>query len=263
LNGKQFLVGANLTLADINLFFTARNYYSFVFVEDLRKKAYPHLTAWFERIAALESTNYAIGKVHLCKVPLKQVKFEVPKKEQPKKEQPKKEEKPKEEKKEEKPKNPLDLIESPFNIDDFKRFFLNAPDKKEAIKTLWETFDDKAWSIWRIQYDKLPSEGKDLLKTRNLCSMYLQKFDSLRKYALGYHGIYGEEGNYEVQGTWLWKGTEVCPDFLSNPSSEYYKVKKLDPKNPEDRQLLEDYWLKNEEGDIVDGLKVAQVYSFK
>lgn len=41
-----------------------------------------------------------------------------------------------------KKKNPLDLLpESKFNLFDFKTLIVNAADKKEAIKFLWDNFD--------------------------------------------------------------------------------------------------------------------------
>jgi len=41
-----------------------------------------------------------------------------------------------------KKKNPLDLLpETKFNLFDFKTLIVNATDKKEAIKFLWDNFD--------------------------------------------------------------------------------------------------------------------------
>jgi hypothetical protein len=33
--------------------------------------------------------------------------------------------------------------------------------------------------------------------------------DHFRKYVFGTYGVYGEEGNYEVEGVWVWRGTEI------------------------------------------------------
>lgn len=40
-------------------------------------------------------------------------------------------------------------------------------------------------------------------------------------------------------------------------------IKKLDPKSESDRKLVEDYWLNLEEGQVVDGMPVVDVVSFK
>jgi hypothetical protein len=41
-------------------------------------------------------------------------------------------------------KNPLDCLpETKFNLYDFKTLIVNAPNKKDAIKFLWENFDHK------------------------------------------------------------------------------------------------------------------------
>ena len=47
-----------------------------------------------------------------------------------------------------KAKNPLDLLpETSFGLYDFKTLIVNATDKKEAIKFLWDNFDAKGYDI--------------------------------------------------------------------------------------------------------------------
>jgi len=33
--------------------------------------------------------------------------------------------------------------------------------------------------------------------------------DSFRKYVYGTYGVYGDEGNYDCKGVWVWRGTEI------------------------------------------------------
>ena len=40
-------------------------------------------------------------------------------------------------------------------------------------------------------------------------------------------------------------------------------IKKLDTTSADDRKLIENYWLNLEEGNMVDGLPVAYVETFK
>ena len=40
-------------------------------------------------------------------------------------------------------------------------------------------------------------------------------------------------------------------------------IKRLDPSNENDRKLIENYWLHIKEGDVVDGMPVAEVVYFK
>jgi elongation factor 1-gamma len=131
------------------------------------------------------------------------------------------------------------------------------------MKEFWNKFDPNGYSFWWMQYQKLPSEGKVLFKTNNSSSFFLQKVDSFRKYAFAAHGVYGVEGEYEIRGVWMWRGTEIPEEMQSHDSFPFMTIKKLDPSNEADRKLVEDYWLNINEGAIVDGLPVAEVVHFK
>lgn len=263
LEGKTYIVGSNVTLADIILFNHLRWYMQFVFVEDMRKKLFPNITTWFVNLANQEQALKAYGRTVLCKVPAKAPKVE--KKEEPKKE---KKEEPKKEKKEgEEPKkkaNPLDLLPpSSFVLDEFKRDFLNTDDKVGAMKRFWENFDANGYSFWWMQYQKLASEGKILFKTCNSSSFFLQKLDPFRKYCFAVHGVYGTEGNYEVRGCWMWRGLDIPDEVKEHDNFPYMDIKKLDASSENDRKFVEDYWLHTTPGEVVDGLPVAEVVYFK
>jgi len=275
IEGKEFFVGNQVTLADLYLFAGLRGFFQFVYVEDVRKNLLPNLTKWFVRQAGEAHALKAYGRTVLCKTPLKAPKVEQ-KKEAPKKEE-KKEEKKEvkkevkkegEEDEEEKPKkkkqNPLDLLPpSSFVLDDFKREFLNSKEKPNVLEEFWNKIDLNGYSFWFMQYQKLPSEGKVLFKTNNSSSFFLQKLDSFRKYTFSVHGVYGEEGNYEIRGVWMWRGLEVPEEMKAHDSFPYMTVKQLDPKSENDRKLIESYWLNLNAGDLVDGMPVAEVVYFK
>jgi len=62
-----------------------------------------------------------------------------------------------------KKKNPLDLLpETRFNLFDFKTLFVNAKDKKDACKFLWDNLDTEGFSIYILKYIKAEGEGKIL-----------------------------------------------------------------------------------------------------
>ncbi len=251
LDGKSFIVGSSLTLADVTLFFNLRAYFMLVFVEDQRKKLYPNITAWFTSLAASEAAVKVFGRTLLCKVPAKALKVE--KKEEPKKEEKKQEKPAKKETAEEgdddddkpkkKGKNPLDLIQSSFVLDDFKKEFLNTTDKVGVMKSFWTKFDPNNYSFWTLLYQKLSSEGKVLFKTCNSSSFFLQKLDPFRKYSFSVHGVYGVEGDYEVRGLWMWKGTDLPEEIKEHDNFPYLTIKKLDSSSEADRKLVEDYWI--------------------
>lgn len=67
-----------------------------------------------------------------------------------------------------------------------------------------------------MKYDKLPSEGKILFRTKNSMGFFLQKLDSFRKYSFAAHGIYGTEGDYDIRGVWMWRGSEIAEEVRFN-----------------------------------------------
>jgi elongation factor 1-gamma len=217
LEGKTYLVGSNITLADFELFAIVRFLYTLIIVEEVAKNLLPNVTAWFHNLASNEHLLKTYGRSLICKVPQKAPKIDKPKEEPKKKEEPK----PKAEKEagadgddDETPKkkkiNPLDTLPpSTFVLDDWKREFLNAPDRKAVMDEFWGKYDPTGYSLWWMQYQKLPSEGKILFKTNNSSNIFLQQCDTIRKYTFATHGVYGEEGNYDIRGVWMWRGTDI------------------------------------------------------
>lgn len=234
---NTFMVGKKLTIADISLVSILVNPFKFIFEEKFRKSV-PNVTKWFESICELPAFAKVWGKVRLCvkefepyvthgghhhhekaektgeeektahheKKKEKKPEEKKPAKQEPKKAEPKKKEKEEEEddgeeKPEKKAKNPLDLLPpSKFNLFDFKTLYVNAPDKKEALKFFWENFDNEGYSIWFIKYIKAEGEGKVLFLTNNLMNGFLQRLETFRKYAFAVHGVYGDEPNLEIRG---------------------------------------------------------------
>lgn len=174
------------------------------------------------------------------------------------------EEEEKETKKEEKKKGPFDHLEpTTFNLDDFKREFLNTKDKKGAFESFWKKFDENGWSFWMLSKNMGKDEGKVLWLTSNNYRFFLQKCDTFRRWAFSVHGIYGDEGNYKIKGLWMWRGKDIAPQMKEHESYESYTYKQLDHKNPAEKALIEEYWEKVNEGDIVEGQKVAEVDCFR
>jgi len=170
-----------------------------------------------------EHIRAAYGRILLCKAPQKAPKVEMIKeaKKEEKKEAPAKAEKPKaaegdeEGQSQKKKANPLDLLPpSSLVLDEFKREFMNSKDRAAVMTEFWKKFDANGYSLWTMRYDKLPSEGKILFRTRNSLSFFLQKLDSFRKYSFSVHGIYGVEGDFDIRGCWMWRGTEIPEEVI-------------------------------------------------
>ena len=71
LEKNEFIVGNNLTLADIELFNSLRFLMMFHLPEALRKKLIPNLNKWFEKIMNTKEAIEAYGRTVLCKNMLK------------------------------------------------------------------------------------------------------------------------------------------------------------------------------------------------
>ena len=264
LKDKDFVMGSRLTLADVTLFRELKYFFQLVFPKGLRDKVFPNATKWFQRMAETEEVKKAYGKILLCNQPLKPfVKEEKqekkPEKKPEKHEDTKKEEPPKEKKKV----NPLDeLPPSKLELESFKRAFLNNKDKEDAMNKFWEIYDPEGYSLWWVEYQNLPSECKILYRTSNSKGMFLQKCDAVRRYAFAVHGVYGVENDYKVRGMWMFRGKEIPQEMKDNDLYEYLTFRRIDINNPQDKQLVHDYWTKLDENDEVEGRKCADCEYF-
>ena len=270
--GKRYAFGEQLTLADIALFRHLKFFFQLVWPKKFRESIFPNVNDWFLRVLNTPETDKVYGKVLLCNQPLKP--FISEKKEEkdikggkkPEIKQTKEVKETKEEKEEPKQKkkvNPLDeLPKSSLELETFKRAFLNNKDKEDAMKKFWEVYDPQGYSIWRLEYQNLPSECKILFRTSNSKGMFLQKCDQLRRYAFAVHGVYGVEDDYKIRGVWMFRGLEIPQEMKDNDLYEYITFRKLDTNKEEDRQLIHDYWTKLNETDEVEGRKCADVEYF-
>jgi len=142
-----------------------------------------------------------------------------------------------------KAKNPLDLLPpTPFVLDEWKRFYSNAEStKNDAMPWFWEHYDPAGWSLWLSDY-KHNEENTVLFQTCNLAGGYCQRLEELRKYGFGSILILGEKAPYEISCCWLVRGQEIPPELSGCPDSELYTFTRVDHTNPEQRELVEDFW---------------------
>lgn len=285
LQGKSYLVGSQITIADINLVSSLWNVYRFFGGDDLNTQL-PNVTKWVTSISNQPQWVKVHGKFHASKSALEVYQGPLPHLEeavkkpaekkpaepkpkqaaQPKKEKKKDDDDDDDEPKEKKVANSLDsLPPSTFNLFDFKTLFVNAPNKKEALQFFWDNLDDKGYSVWRMEYEKAEGEGNVTFLTANLMNGYLQRLETFRKYAFGVCGVYGDEPKLEIRGCWVWRGTEIPFELKDHPSSEWYHFKKLDVKNNEaDRKIQEEYWCNMEEDEsVVEGLTARVIKYYK
>jgi elongation factor 1-gamma len=98
--------------------------------------------------------------------------------------------------------------------------------------------------------------------TNNLKNGHLRNIEHFKKYSFAMHGVYGVEGNYEIDGVWMWRGTEIPNEWKDSPSYDYFTFNKLNPKDEADQKLIVEYWLNRNEGQKVEGKDVFDAVWF-
>jgi len=255
-NGKKYILGNKITLADIILFRYLRFFMMLHFTENIRKSLFPKLTKWFENIMNSPEAVEAYGRTILCKKQIKplNIKFDKSKYSLENKSVAKNE------------KNPLDFLPpSSFDLESFKQEFFEdkSNNKGKTMEKFWKEFDPKGYSLWWIEYQNLDTEGKKLFRTKNSKNFFLERLDDdFRRFAFGIHGVYGNEGDYKVRGVWLWRGNEIPKEIKENDYFKYLTIKKLGIDKNNDKQLVNEYWTKTNKGNKVDGRALADFTYF-
>jgi len=257
-HGKKYILGDRITLADIVLFRYLRFLMMLHFPENLRNSLFPKLTKWFENIMNTPEAIEAYGRTILCKKPLRPLNIKIDRNK-------KREEFLNKNYPDRKKENPLDsLPPSSFDLDSFKNDYFNEKnDKNKTMEKFWKDFDPKGYSLWKMEYQNLESEGKKLFRMNNSKNFFLERIDKdFKDYAFGVHGVYGNEGDYKVRGVWLWRGNEIPNEIKENDYFNYMTITKLNSNNNNDRQLVNEYWTKVNKGNKVDGRALAEFSYF-
>ncbi|XP_076037336.1 elongation factor 1-gamma [Oratosquilla oratoria] len=259
---RTYLVGERISLADVSVCCTLLHLYQYVLDPGFRK-AYQNTNRWFVTMVNQPQVKAVIGEFKLCE---KMLQFDNKKlaevqgkmksgEKKDKKEKKKKEEKPKQEKKEKekedkpevaqfpsKPKDPLDALPAgTFNMDDFKRYYSNN-DEDKSVPYFWEKFDKDNYSIWYSEY-KFADELSKIFMTCNLVSGMFQRLEKLRKNCFASVGIFGEDGNNNISGIWVWRGHELAFPLSDDWTIDYesYDWKKLDPDSEDTKKMVDHY----------------------
>jgi elongation factor 1-gamma len=256
LEGKKWLAGDDITLADIVLATSLQAAFQTTLDGGFRK-AMKNVETWALANYARPEYIAVNGNVHMAGKALKPSGLIEPvkvKKEAPKPAA-KKEAKP------EKPKNNIDALPpTNFNVYDYKTFYVNHPDKKgAAIDETYKMLDWEGWSYWHFHYDIYGDEGAKLHVTNNLLTGFLSRAEHTSKYTFARMAVLGEEPKLEIKGCWLVRGTAELPDGLAkeHPQMEYYRTRKLDPRNnADDDKIVREYFGANEkaESETIEGM---------
>ena len=244
---KTYLVNDKYTLADAVAANVLDRFFRFVLNSKKRSKL-QNLSEYVKKVVnesdMLRKLEYSDMKFNMLKVDLEKKKKEAEEKKKKEAEEKKKAQEADKPKKYQYPKSDLD-----FN--DFKFYVANEKDAEKRVNYMLEKLDFNAFSFFHLTYDKLPNQCSVDYKTKNLLIGFLERCEFFRDHVYGVHCVTGKEGDYNINGVWLWRGTDklVCID--ENPVAEYYFYKKLDPKNEDDKKLIKEYFslaCENKEG---------------
>jgi len=161
-----------------------------------------------------------------------------------------------------KAKDPFETIpKTTFDFDAFKRCYSNEDTATKAIPYLWEKWDPENCSMWYCEY-KFPKELTIVFMSCNLINGMFQRLEKMRKYSFGSQILFGTDNNSTISGVWFWRGQDLAFKLSEDWQIDYesYEWKKLDPKNPKDKKMIEEYLLW--EGDF-DGKKFNQGKIYK
>lgn len=92
-----------------------------------------------------------------------------------------------------------------------------------------------------MDYDKYPGSFVQLLPSNNQYVFFMSSCEVFRKWVYAIHCLTGEEGNYNMKGLWMMRGTEKLSNIDLVNDMEYYQYKKLNPKNEEDFKVIKEF----------------------
>lgn len=241
LKGRDYLVGSGVTIADIYAVVLFDKFLRFS-VNPKQRKQCKNIVKYFTNM-----TQHKVFSKYLrayedcgdfCRLhggSSKNQKNQKQQKKSKKQNQPKQQKAKPKKKKQEFPK-------SSMNLDEFKRNICNEKDNAKKMEYIKNNFDSNGYSFWKLDYEKIKGELEIRLQSENQLDGFLQRCETFRKHVCGVHALVGKEGDFNMKGVWLWRGTEKLPNLEENPAMEYYKFTKLDINKPEDFKLVEEYF---------------------
>ena len=152
----------------------------------------------------------------------------------------------------EKANNPLDALpETKFDLEKFKKDFINNMNKKGAMRNFWKNYDPEGYSLWHIEYNNKPSVFITLFRTVIVKGDILYQLKYFKKYCFSVLGVYGSDGDYRISGCLIWRGKEIPDEIKEIHCHNKLKLRKLDINEKKYQQLVHDYWTKIKENEKV------------
>ncbi|CRH01704.1 elongation factor 1-gamma, putative [Plasmodium relictum] len=248
---NQFMVGNFITLADICICVIINFALKSEKLDESILKKYKNLHRLFDTISNQKQFKYVFSDSNNKKAQEKNKKVEKKPNDKKKKNSDDEDQLLEDEftEKKQKKTNPLDLLPpSSFSLDEWKYKFSNEKDLlNNAMPHFWKIFDKNGWSLFYMKYDKLEDECQISFVACNMAGGFLQRLENnFSKYSFAVVSVLGENKSYDIEGVWLFRGTEIPFEMKDHPSFEYHIFKQLDANNDSDRKIVEDYWCSKE-----------------
>nr|BAN38538.1 eukaryotic translation elongation factor 1 gamma, putative [Entamoeba histolytica] len=113
-----------------------------------------------------------------------------------------------------------------FNLDSWKRTYSNE-EVSVSIPWFFDNFDAKEYCVYFSKYKFELSQPMQFMVS-NLVGGMFQRLERFNKIAFGSVLIFGNEKPFQIEGVWVFKGTEMPKELNDCDDVELYDWKKLD-----------------------------------
>jgi len=211
LSGREYLVGDQLTLADIVVVSTLL--YPLKLVADPEYLApYPNVLRWFKASVTQAEFVAVIGTTEMCKKELLAAGCSKTKA-QPAPAAPE-----------------TTSSSSSFDLNSWKSAYVADPTSKGTMEQFWSSYDKEEWSIWRCNYD-YAEDNEDLEATKEIVTSFMKNTESVKDSCFGVMHVCGK---LEIEGLWLFKGADPEVIFGANEDTSWFTWSQLGP-DPSDK----------------------------
>ena len=124
-----------------------------------------------------------------------------------------------------------------FNLDEWKRTYSNE-DVAVSIPWFFEHFDKENFCCYFAKYNGELNQPMKFMVS-NLVGGMFQRLEKQSRIGFASVLIFGNEKPFEIEGVWVFKGTEIPKDVQECPDYELYDWKKLDLT--EDKTLITEF----------------------
>lgn len=215
-----FLVGENVTLADISVAMALLRGYTLVFDPKFRKP-FEAVNRWFNNCITQPFWKAVLGDVHLAE------DMSVAKTVQ---------------KKYKKIATLDSLPPSTLALEEFKKQLSGANDARATFLPWFWSHLDGGYSLWLASHTKKFENKSSVAAPLN--SLY-HALEGYTKYVSGVFATLGEEPSFELAAVLVVRGEELPTEVSELESAKPFDWRKLDSSAPADKELVEEYFARS------------------